>query len=102
MDYAASTEMWKNCGFDSDFIKATLMPFEYVMGGYFTLVIVSILVMIVYIKYQTVIYPLLIGFVMLPLSWWAFPEMIMGYALILAALGFTAIIKHIVLKQASR
>lgn len=99
MDYESGTEMWKNCGFEEDFIKATLMPFEWVMGGYFTLVIVSILIIITYMKYQTVIYPLAIGIVMLPISSWAFPEMVIGYGLILAAVGFTAIIKIIIFKQ---
>lgn len=99
MNYEASTEMWQNCGFEEDFIKATLMPFEWVMGGYFTLVIVSILIIITYIKYQTVIYPLAIGVVMLPISSWAFPDMVIGYGLILAAVGVTAVIKIIVFKQ---
>ena len=99
MNYTAGTEMWQNCGFEDDFLKATLMPFEWVMGGYFTLVIVSILIIITYMKYQTVIYPLAIGVVMLPISSWAFPEMVIGYGLILAAVGITAIIKIIVFKQ---
>lgn len=99
MNYTAGTEMWKNCGFEDDFLKATLMPFEWVMGGYFTLVIVSILIIITYMKYQTVVYPLAIGVVMLPISSWAFPEMVIGYGLILAAVGFTAIIKIIVFHQ---
>jgi hypothetical protein len=99
MNYTASTEMWNNCGFEEDFIKATLMPFEWVMGGYFTLVIVSILIIITYMKYQTVIYPLAIGIVMLPISSWAFPEMVVGYGLILGAVGITAVIKIIVFKQ---
>jgi len=75
------------------------MPFEWVMGGYFTLVIVSILIIITYMKYQTVVYPLAIGIVMLPISSWAFPEMVIGYGLILGAVGFTAIIKVIIFKQ---
>ena len=99
MNYTASTAMWENCGFEEDFIKATLMPFEWVMGGYFTLVIVSILIIITYMKYQTVIYPLAIGIVMLPISSWAFPEMVVGYGLILGAVGITAVIKIIVFKQ---
>jgi len=99
MNYTASTAMWENCGFEDNFIKATLMPFEWVMGGYFTLVIVSIIIIITYMKYQTVIYPLAIGIVMLPISSWAFPEMVIGYGLILAAVAITGVIKIIVFKQ---
>jgi hypothetical protein len=89
----------KNCGFKDDFLKAVIMPFEWVMGGYFTLVIVSILIIITYMKYQTVIYPLAIGIVMLPISSWAFPEMVIGYGIILFAVGVTGVIKIIMFKQ---
>ena len=99
MDYSAGINMWKNCGFEDNFLKATLMPFEWVMGGYFTLVVVSVLIIITYMKYQTVIYPLAIGVIMLPISAWAFPEMVIGYGLILAAVGITGIFKHILFSQ---
>ena len=99
MDYTSGLNMWKSCGFEDNFLKATLMPFEWVMGGYFTLVIVSVLIIITYIKYQTVIYPLAIGIIMLPISAWAFPEMVIGYGLILAAVGITGIFKHILFSQ---
>ena len=99
MNYTASTQMWKNCGFEEDFIKATLMPFEWVMGGYFTLVIVSLLVIITYMKYQTVIYPFAISVLMLPIGWWAFPEQVLGFLGIAGAVGAAGIIKEILFKQ---
>ena len=99
LNYDAGIDMWKNCGFEENFIKATLMPFEWVMGGYFTLVIVSIIIIITYMKYQTVIYPLAIGIIMLPISSWAFPEMVLGYGMILTAVAITGIIKIIIFKQ---
>lgn len=99
MNYTAGVEMWKNCGMDQDFLKATLMPFEWVMGGYFTLVVVSILIIMTYMKYQTVIYPLAIGVIMLPISSWAFPEMVLGYGLILAAVAIAAVMKKILLHE---
>lgn len=99
MDYDAGVDMWKNCGFEDNFIKATLMPFEWIMGGYFTLVVVSIIIIITYMKYQTVIYPLAIGIIMLPVSAWAFPEMVIGYGLILSAVAITGVIKIIIFKQ---
>jgi len=99
MNYTASTAMWENCGFEEDFIKATLMPFEWVMGGYFTLVIVALLVIITYMKYQTAIYPLAIGIVMLPISYFAFPEMVLGYVAIAAAVGIGGVVHTILFKQ---
>jgi hypothetical protein len=99
LNYDAGIDMWKNCGFEENFIKATLMPFEWIMGGYFTLVIVSIIIIITYMKYQTVIYPLAIGIIMLPISSWAFPEMVLGYGMILTAVAITGIIKIIIFKQ---
>ncbi len=95
MDYTSSN-MWEDCGMEDNFIKATLMPFEWILGGYFALVVVSILIVITYIKYQTVIYPLMIGIIMLPVSYFAFPGMVISYGIVLAAVGLTAIIKEIV------
>jgi len=95
MDYTSSN-MWDDCGMEDDFIKATLMPFEWILGGYFSLVVVSILIIITYIKYQSAIYPLMIGIIMLPISYFAFPGMMIGYGIILGAVGITAVIKEIV------
>ena len=95
MDYTSSN-MWDDCGMEDDFIKATLMPFEWILGGYFSLVVVSILIIITYIKYQSAIYPLMIGIIMLPISYFAFPGMMIGYGIILLAVAITAVIKEIV------
>ena len=95
MDYTSSN-MWDDCGMEDDFIKATLMPFEWILGGYFSLVVVSILIIITYIKYQSAIYPAMIGIIMLPISYFAFPGMMIGYGIILLAVAITAVIKEIV------
>ena len=99
MNYTASTEMWKNCGFESNFIKASLMPFEWVMGGYFTLVVVSLIVIITYVKYQSAIFPFAISVLMLPVGWWAFPEQALGFLGLAGAVGVGGIIKEILFKQ---
>jgi uncharacterized membrane protein len=99
MNYTASSEMWENCGFKDNFIKATLMPFEWVMGGYFTLVIVSLIVIITYVKYQNAIYPFAISALMLPVAYYAFPDQVLGFVGLAGAVGAGGIIKEILFKQ---
>ena len=99
LDYDAGVDMWKDCGMDQDFLKAVLMPMEWVMGGYFSLVIVSIIVVMIYIKYQTVIYPLAIGIIMLPLSYFVFPDELISYVFLFAGIAIYSVIHTIVIKR---
>ena len=74
MNYTASTEMWSNCGMETDPLGVVTLPFEWVTGGYFSLIVIGLIMLIVYIKYQTAIYPVAIGTVMLPTSYFLIPN----------------------------
>jgi len=84
--------MWKNCNFQGDPLGATLFGFEWVTGGLFSMIIVALIVVMVYIKYHTVIYPIAIGIVMLPTSYFLFPDAFTSYAFVMAAVGFAGLI----------
>lgn len=96
MNYTAGAEMWKNCDFAGDPVGATLLGFEWVTGGLFSMIVVVLIVVMVYIKYHTVIYPIAIGIVMLPTSYFLFPDVFMSYAFVMAAVAIAGLIYTII------
>src|SRR3990167_7424282 len=63
LNYSAGIDLWKNCGLDDDYIQTALLPWEWITGGNFSLIIVSIFVLVSYIKYHKAIYPIIIGII---------------------------------------
>ena len=99
MNFTAGAEMWKNCGMDTDYLSFMLLPWEWITGGNFSLVIVSLFTMFSYIKYHKVVYPILIGFLFLPISYFIFPEVFLSLAFIIAYIAIGLVIAFIYLKQ---
>ncbi|MGY8984975.1 MAG: hypothetical protein ACKVHG_10345 [Sphingomonadales bacterium] len=89
--------MWKNCGADEDYLTFALMPFEYITGGYFSMILVIIFIIISYIKYHTVLYPMLIGLLFLPVSYTFFPDTFLVYALTLFGVGIAGLIAYMII-----
>ena len=85
MNMTAGAQMWKNCGADEDYLDFALAPFEYITGGYFSMILVTIFVIMSYIKYHTALYPLIIGLLFLPISYTFFPNTFLVYAVTLAS-----------------
>ena len=92
LDMDAGFEMWENCGADDDYLDFALMPFEYITGGYFSMIIVTIFIIMAYIKYHNVLYPILIGLLFIPISYTFFPEVFLTYALTLVAVAFAGLL----------
>jgi len=82
MNLTAGVDMWENCGYGEDYLQAMLLPWEWITGGYFSMVIVSMFVMITYIKYHKAIYPILIGIIFIPVSFFLFPNQFIFIAFI--------------------
>ena len=97
LDMDAGASMWENCGADEDYLDFALMPFEYITGGYFSMIIVTIFIIMAYIKYHNVLYPILIGLLFIPISYTFFPEVFLTYALILVAIAFTGLFARMVI-----
>src|SRR3990172_387869 len=83
MNFTSGANLWKDCGADQDFLRFALLPWEYITGGYFSLAFASILMLYTFIKYHKVIYPILIGFMFMPISYFLFPETFISTAIIL-------------------
>lgn len=99
LNYTAGLDMWSNCGFQDDFLAAVILPFEWVTGGLFSMIVVVILIIMTYVKYHTVIYPIAIGIAMLPISWFLFPDLFIVYGILMAGIGIAAVIWSIVVQR---
>ena len=97
LNMTAGAQMWENCGADEDYLTFALMPFEYITGGYFSMILVIIFIIISYIKYHTVLYPMLIGLLFLPVSYTFFPDTFLVYALTLFGVGIAGLIAYMII-----
>lgn len=95
----AGIDMFKNCGMGTDWLTSILLAWNYITGGYFTFVLVAVLVLIVYIKYEKMIYALFFGVVFLPLSFFLFPIPLLSTVIILGLIGLGLLIGYIFVSQ---
>lgn len=89
LNATAGIHMWEQCGADEDFISFALLPFEWITGGYFSMILVSTIILAVYIKYHKAIYSVAIGVVFIPIAFQFFPGQFWGFIIILVVLGVT-------------
>ena len=89
LNFTAGPEMWQNCGASTDWLTFMLLPWEWISGGYFSMIFVSLMVAFTYIKYHKAIYPLMIGIAYLPISFYLFPNqlIIVPFLLVGALIG---------------
>lgn len=99
LNETAGPWVWRDCGLGEDYLTAVLLPFEWVTGGHFSMIIVSVFIMMSYIKYHKMIYPLMIGAFFLPISYFVFPESFLMWAFIMAFVGAFLVLAFIILKQ---
>ena len=99
MNLTAGADMWENCGYDQDYLQAMLLPWEWITGGYFSMVFISLLITATYIKYQKATYPIIIGFIFLPLSYYLFPQQFLNIAFVVIGLVFGGFLFTILLRK---
>ena len=92
LNQTAGIDMFQNCGLGKDWIQAVLISWEWITGGYFTFVLVSVLVIMIYIKYEKMIYSAFFGVVFLPLSFFLFPIPLISTVIILGLVGLGLLI----------
>ena len=97
LNMTAGASMWDNCGADDDYLDFALMPFEYITGGYFSMILVTIFIIMAYIKYHNVLYPILVGLLFIPISYTFFPEVFLTYAVTLVAIAFTGLLARMII-----
>lgn len=92
LNYTAGVQMWANCGMDEDYIQGALIGFEWVTGGWFSLILAIILILFTYIKYHKTIYPMIVGIAFIPIIIFLVPGTWQTPVLILVGLvlGFAA------------
>ena len=99
LNYTAGSNMVGNCGFDEDFLQASLLPWEWITGGNFSMLLAGIFVMFTYIKYHKAVYPIMIGVMMLPISFFIFPDAFLSFAIIMAFVTLGILIWYVYIKQ---
>lgn len=99
LNYSAGVDMWENCGYGDDYIDAALSPWEWITGGNFSLVLVSVFVLFTYIKYHKVVYPIMIGVMFLPISYFVFPDTFLSFAIVMTGVAMGILIWYIFIKQ---
>ncbi len=101
MNYTAGVNMWDQCNFEEDFLQSALLPFEWVTGGYFSLILVSIFILFTYIKYHNMLYPMIVGMMFIPVSFFVFPDEFLVFAVLMVAMVFGIAIFYAITKQTS-
>lgn len=99
LNYSAGADMWRNCGVEEDYLTFAFLPWQWITGGFFSMILVGILIMFTYIKYHNAAYPLIIGTVFLPIAYTLFPEQWINWSIILVAGYFMAIFWYIFIRQ---
>ena len=87
--------MWQNCGMGNDYLTTAMLPFQWVTGGWFSMIMVSVFVLMTYIKYQKVVYPMIIGTIFLPVSYFMFPTQFLSFAFLMVGIGLALLIGYI-------
>lgn len=99
LNYTAGIDMWQNCGADEDWVAMAILPFEWITGGFFSLILASVIILGVYLKYHKVIYAFGVGVVFLPISFQFFPDTFLSFAVIAVFLGLTATVLYMIRDQ---
>ena len=91
--------MWRNCGVTTDWLQTFMIPWQWATGGYFSMFLVAILATFSYIKYHKVVYPLLVGTLLLPISYFLFPTAWLNFAFLMGIAALGLLLIYIILKQ---
>jgi hypothetical protein len=94
-----SNNIWQDCGMGKDYLAAITIGFQYVTGGYFSLVIAFVVILFTYIKYHKLTYTLFVGTLFIPISYFVFPTQFLNFALIMASFGIATLIYYVLISQ---
>lgn len=102
LNYTASYNMLENCNADDDYIAWLLLGWTWITGGYFPMIIVSLIIGLVYVHYREAIYTIYIGIIFLPISFMFFPDIFLSWAVIMAFVGVGVLIWWAIIKNVDR
>ena len=99
LNQTVGADIFKNCGGGKDYLTMILSGWQWVTGGWFSMILVSILVAFSYIKYHKAIYPLIVGTLFLPIGYFLFPTQWLTFAFIFAGCVAAILIHYIFISQ---
>jgi len=99
LNYTATWHILENCGANDDWLVWIVSGFEWVTGGNFSMIVVSVLIISIYVKYQEILYPIFIGLIYLPVAAVFFPAAFLSWAIIMAFVGIGVLIWWIYVRQ---
>jgi len=91
--------IWQECGIGRDWLSGVTLPFDWILGGYFSLAVVCVLCVIVYQKYGKAIYPLAIGVMYLPVAYTVLPPQFLTIAILLVGVLLGIYIWYMFVRQ---
>ena len=82
-------DLWTDCGLgpDGDFLQALATPFVWVTGGFIIPLIIATIMLGVWMKYDKIQYPMIIGIMFLPIIYTTFPQQFVVTAVILSGVA---------------
>lgn len=99
LNYTAGPDMFQNCGFGNDYLQGALVGWQWITGGWFSMILVAILTTFSYIKYHKVIYPMIVGTLFLPIAYFLFPTQFLTFAFLLGGVGIAILIYYVFISQ---
>lgn len=98
LNYTSSlSDTWERCGFTSqggDWLSALISPYQWITGGFFSSILVGVIIIGVWITTRNFLYPLFAGIIFMPFAYFLFPSHFLNQVFILAiAAGALALYK---------
>lgn len=99
LNYTAGLDMLENCGYGEDYLQAAVSPWQWISGGHFSMILVSVFCLMTYIKYHKAVYPMLIGIMFLPISYFVFPDEFLTYGFLMTGALIAILVWYVFVKQ---
>lgn len=98
-DYTKGTDIFTDCGIEDDFLAFATTPFEYATGGFFSMLLITMLIIATYLKYHKAIYPMVLGTLYFPSVYFLFPPHYVTFAITLMAVGYAIMLYYVMMHQ---
>lgn len=99
MNETAGADIFQNCGMGTDYLTGALVGWQWITGGWFSMILVAILTAFSYIKYHKVIYPIIVGTLFLPIAYFLFPTQFLTFAFILGGFAIAILVYYVFISQ---
>lgn len=86
MNSTAGFQIFQNC-MGHDYLQGVILPFQWITGGYFSMILASIIILITYFHYHKTLYTVLIGIIFLPVSYFVFPSQFIMFGVVMGFIG---------------